>query len=383
MPFDFSDLGPTKSKFDFSDLGPKAEEQKPSVMNAISNISSSYQNSQLGAPQQILNDLNNYINRGASVGGQMLSTEMQRQGYDPTLSSMIGKVAEYTPLIASLGAPSGAESETLSDISTEATRRGLGFSKRFLKTSMARGMAAKAADVALEEGAVPLSGNPATAEQALKEVAARTGSKLNKMRSAMPADLADIYDSLDNVEQKLTQGSTGGAWDAIRSKIDNARQTLLGLTDRSKEITLQDVAEARKQIADSVSWLSDKASSDANTSIVKSLENKVENAFGDSKGIYKAIKRTYGGAALGIDALQNELATQEGNRFIGPYAALNAGMQVAAGNPGQAIAELGILEGLQRRGALSSARMTQIINKSPWMVPLAQSLGLIQRESHK
>ena len=344
------------------------------------------------SPQSTLARLPELASKGFEKAGQFATEELGRQQVNPNVSAAVGTAISMAPEMAMTGIdPTSKVRFPKSAVGF--ARRSLGFQKRHLMTPFARNQAAEAAKMALAENIIPLSGNPELMASRAESVAQKAGEKLGEMRkSAGPQKLDKVFDSLEALRNRLTKGRTGGEWDQINKRINNAQETILGLSDEGTA-TLTDLTEAKNRLSDTVNWLSDKASQGDTKKIANSIERGIEEILGSAgKDVtkYRSLKKTYGASKNALRALQNELAGQEGNMAASLPSQVVAAGQLATGSPLKAAATLGIVEALKRRGAGISAKLlTDAANPSfapgsPALAMLAlQRLARVRERSKK
>jgi hypothetical protein len=261
--------------------------------------------------------------------------------------------------------------------------RALGAQKRFRMTPFSRGKVAQASEVSLENKFFPALGSPEVAEQNATAFKNKIGGQIEGMRASVGNKpvLEAIQPAVDNLErlrEQMTKGSRGGKWDAIHKKIDAAQSTLLGLADRGDSVSLNDIAEARKTLADALPWdsMSKALEKKINGSIESGLEKVLSDSGGDV-GAYRALKRKYGGAKDALKYLSNEVARQGGNIFPDLPSMAAGGIAAASG---EGLAKSGIVatlwEAARHRGPAIAANALHGLSKSriPAINPLVFAL---------
>ena len=308
------------------------------------------------SPQSLLQMVPELANKAAGKAGEFVAEEFGRKGINPGVAAGAGTMVSMVPEVAMSLVPTGTATRATSP-ATGFARIALGFQKSFLKTPYARAEANRATKTALEEGVIPYSGNPTVMAERAGKLAKRTGAKLGELRESVglaPTD--DVLNSLEQLRKKLTKGRSGGIWDGINKRVDNAIDSVKALPS---EASLNEVAEVKKRIGDSVNWLSDLATQSDTKKIVSAIERGVEKIFtskgGDIKQL-KSLKNTYGAAKHMSKGLQNEIAGQEGNMLTSLPSNLAAAGALASGNPSQALQALGLWELAKRRGSGFTAR---------------------------
>jgi len=143
-----------------------------------------------------------------------------------------------------------------------------------------------------------------------------------------------------------------------------------------QKVLLKRVADAKKEIADSVNWFADNVSQqDAKalaSAIEKGLERTLEKAGGDIT-TYKALKSLYGATKTMMKGLNNELAGQGGNLPIS-LPALVAGS--GTGSVLQGVAQAGAFELAKRRGFGAGAKALYDAAKYKKAAPGAAALSV-------
>ena len=385
---DWEDVSEEDSDWeDVSSSGPTTKE--PGMLSKMAQGASTaldiYGRSQKYSPQDWMNRTDQAIRSGANKAGEFVAEEAGRAGFNPNVAAGMGTFMQMTPdLIESAVLPSNempGSKSLLRPISRPLARRSLGLTKRFLNTPFARGKAAQAADVALDQEIIPVMGSPKVAMGRAVDLQEKSGQALGSMREAAGRNPIDpVFDSLEAARQRATGGMKGGAWDTVHRKFDEAQETLLGLLNDGPEVALSKVEQAKKLLSNTVNWIADNVSQETAKQISGSIESGVESIM-RSKGIdmteYAAQKGLYGASKTMQKGLANELAAQAGNNAVSlPTMVAGAG-QLATGNPMGAAATLGIVEGLRRRGAGASARLIDAAGRIPGREP-GYAFGAVQ-----
>ena len=381
MPPDgFEDDGPPDGYAD--------ENEQPGLMERIANSGpvrgaaqalNIYGNSQLGSPQDLLGRADSLVRRGANKAGEFVAEEAGRSGVNPTVAAGMGTFMQMTPdIMETAVTPSSAiegPKNILRPISRPLAQRALGLTKRFLNTPFARGKAAQAADVALDQKIIPALGSPKVAMERAVDLQERSGQALGSIREAAGNNPIDpVFDSLEAARRRATGGLRGGAWDSVHRKFDEAQETLMALLNDGPDVALSKVEQAKKLLSNTVNWIADNVSQDTAKQISGAIENGVESIM-RSKGIdmtaYAAQKGLYGASKTMQKGLANEVAAQAGNNAVSlPTMVAGAG-QLATGNVSGAMATVGAVEALRRRGGSIRGRR----RRSSFSYPLATALA--------
>lgn len=355
----------------------------PSFMSQAKSAIDTYSNTQLGSPQDLLGRLDSGIRQGFGKLGQyaaenLVQPEMRRfgnqtynsGGMNPKLAAGIGTFISMAPDIVSLAGPEQSIEQPkplFRSVSGPMAARQMGLTKMFQKTPFARGKVAEAANVALENNIIPISGNPKIAMDRALDLQKQSGEALGAMRESVGATPIDsVFDSLESARQRATNGLRGGAWDAVHRKFDEAQETLLALLNNNGAVPIKDVERAKKLLGNTVNWVADNVSQESAKQISSAIESGVENIMrskGLDMGAYQAQKRLFGASKTMQKGLSNEIASQAGNNAISlPTMVAGAG-QLATGNVPGAVAALGVVEGLKRRGAGIGARGLEFLSR--------------------
>lgn len=222
-----------QEEFEFRARAERESAQKTPLWRSALNMMGSYSASPQYAtsPQGMLEKLSNLASRGANKAGEFVATQAAGRGMNPYAAAGIGTAMALTPdMIMSAATPVG-EPEQAPRPAVGMARRTLGFPKGMLKTPFARGKAANAAKVALEEGVIPGSGSADVAFSRANELKGSTGRQLGEIRESVgPQEIKPVFRQLDMLRRKLTEGGArGGAWDLVNEKINFAKRTLQGL----------------------------------------------------------------------------------------------------------------------------------------------------------
>lgn len=243
-----------------------------------------------------------------------------------------------------------------------AARRALGFSKRFLGTPFARREATQAAAVALEEGVIPKLGSP----QVMFDRASKLANEAEQVITGKLKNI-DFHQIAPEAELDITQfgrrqakGTDVGLFaDTVKPMVNKVKETILELYGRGA--TASEYNQAKNAVGQTINYFSDTAGSQAvKKKMVRSMADTVratvKKFLPDSYEEFLAAQRISNASLNMVKGLNNEVAGQMGNRLISPYAVLGAVGHAAAGNPGEALATLGLVEAGMRRSAGTSAR---------------------------
>lgn len=313
--------------------------------------------------------------QGANRIGEFAAEELGRRQIPAPISAGIGTALSMTPdllMMAAQPTPAANAPKRIPSLAIEAERRALGFKVPELKTEFARGQAAKAAKVALEKGVTSATGSPTVMFRKATDLAAKSGQQLGEIRESVgPQPLKPILSALDDYQAVRLKGATGGKWDSVIRKIEDAKETVKGLVPKGAEekVSLKRIAEAKKEIADSVNWMADNVSQRDAKGLAMAIEKGATQALAEAGGdvkTYKALKPIYSAAKTMLKGLNREIATQEGNRAIG-LPALVAG---ASGGPATALKITG-WELLNRRGAgVAASELMGLANAPKNLLPI-------------
>lgn len=348
------DSPPTEQELNeiFSNLGPaKQVAPPPSFMDQVSQVAKQAMAPQQFSPSSMLQQIPKLASQGAGKLGEVVSEDLAKRQVDPYTSAAVGTLISMGPDIALSGVnPLEGSPKTIPQMAIGAQRKALGFRIPELRLPFNRGQAARAAKVSLEQGVTSATGSPGELFSKATDLAAKSGQKLGAIRKSVGEQTAEpILKAIDDYKAVRLKGATGGKWDAIANKIEEAKDTVKGVLNKEGKASLSRIADAKKEIKDAISWTADKVSDrDAKAfaaAIEKGSEEILAKAGGDMK-TYKALKPIYGAAKSMLKGLNREVAAQEGNNLIS-LPSLVAG---AAGGPA-AVAKIGMFELAKRRGA--------------------------------
>lgn len=333
-----------------------------------------YGKSQFGSPQDLLLRADQMVRSGANKAGELTAETLARGGpttrpVNPNLAAAAGFGVSMVPDAVSTAAiPTSmiaGPKNILRPISRPLAQRSLGLTKRFLNTPFSRGKAAQAADAALDQKVISPLGNPKDSMGRAIDLQERSGQALGSMREAAGTNPIDpVFDSLEAARKRATGGMKGGAWDTVHRKFDEAQETLMGLLNDGPDVALAKVEQAKKLLSKTVNWVADNVSQETAKQISGAIESGVETIM-RSKGIdmtaYATQKGLYGASKTMQKGLANEVAAQAGNNAVSlPTMVAGAG-QLATGNVGGAMATVGLMEAMRRRGAGVGARLIETL----------------------
>lgn len=394
---DFKDLPPEQLSQVINGIqgGQSGKENTPSAMDR-------YNDSQLGSPAQLLQMIPDLASGIATKGSKIAEQKLNESGVNPTFSKIAAKVMQYSPDIM-MGAvdPLAGAPKFIPKLAISEQRRALGLALPELKTAFGRGKSAEAARTLIEQGVTSKAGNPQTLFDKASELGNKVGQGIGDIRDSVgPQSIEPVLDSLEQFKADRTGGATGGKWNDIISKIDEAKETIKGLVrkgtieaqpEKSIEsglvnqngnpilktipavqgyvppISLGRIADAKKELGNIVNWFAQNVSQEdakgISNAIEKSMEGIIQNAGGDI-GTYKKLKPIYGAVKTAKQGLNREIGKQQGNMAV----SLPALVLGASGDP-SAIAKVGAFEIARRRGA--GAAVPAIVNSPKLLAPLA------------
>lgn len=213
----------------------------PSMLQQARPALQQFDKSQIGSPQQMLGMIPEMLSRLAGRAGQGMAENLGAKGVNPYVSAALGTAAAMGPDVAMAAAnPPSEVPNSIPEAAIPMQRRAYGFQKSLLKTPFARGKAAMAARTGLEQGVTSATGNPEAMMNKANDLAAKTGQQLGSIRSSVgPQPMDHFVDALDNYKAARLRGASGGKWDAIASKIDEAKKTILGILGKSQETPIR------------------------------------------------------------------------------------------------------------------------------------------------
>jgi len=327
--------------------------QPPSFMESLGQVTQQAMAPHQFSPSSMLQQIPQLASRASGKVGELVSEDLARQKVNPNVAAGIGTLISMGPDLALAGAnPMQGAAKTIPQMAIKAQRRALGIRMPELMLPFKRGQAAQAAKVALEQGVTSATGSPAVLFKKASDLAAKTGQKIGSIRESVgEQSVQPVLKAIDDYKAIRLKGATGGKWDVIAGKIEEVKETVKGVINpKTGNASLKRIADAKKEIKDSVNWAADNVSQrDAKalaSAIEKGSEAVLAQAGGDMK-TYKAIKPIYSAAKFMIKGLNREVAAQEGNMAISLPSLVAGGI---TGGPA-GIAKVGAFELAKRRGA--------------------------------
>ncbi len=311
--------------------------------------------------------------------GEVTAEEMGKQGYDPRIAAGLGTIISMSPdVMTSMGPSSPIKASRLNpDIGIEARHlatRALGFTKRLLKTQSARGQAAKAAQVALEEGVIPAMGSPEVMYERAQDLASKSGKEIGEALKKSSGNLTEVFDGLETLRKDLTMGGLkDGLYESTNNRIDMVQKTIVELVDRGENASGKVLTELKNKLANKLNYFTDLESQVENKAIVRNIANKVRK-FVEAASSPEEFKqfldnqRKFSAAETMKIGLDNELS-KAGNKPLSLMSIAPAAAQIGMGRPIEAAATIGLLEGVNRRGAGIGANALNVLNKTGEKIP--------------
>lgn len=342
-----------------------------------------------GNPIDLTQRIYSGVERTFNRGGELTAEKLGEAGVDPRIAAGAGTAISMAPEIATtIAAPISPKGAT-PEIAVDAARRALGFQKRMLKTPMAERSAQEAGKVALEKGIIPFFGDPKTMLKRAQDLEASSGSAIGDFLQSQgskfdPNSMIVEFEALKKAMVPPAANSIPGQsyYKDIIRQINKAINTVKAHGD--EPITFEQANEIKGIFQQAVNYNSDAGTQKLGRNIagtaretVDSELGKVSAASGREKDFQKfqQDKKEYGAASRMQEAIQNKIAGEEGNMLFSLPSTIVAAGQIAAGNPLQAAASLGLAEFTKRRGSAGLANVIKSLSQSSRFYP-AGSLGL-------
>lgn len=372
MPFEYIDDPKKSPKFEYLDELPKKE---AGFLDSMSALAGKAKMPGIDVLTKGYADTQALANKLGEVGAE----EMARQGYDPRIAAGVGTIVSMSPdILTSMGPSSQIKASKLNpDIGVEARHlasRALGFTKRFLTNPFARGQAAKAAQVALEEGVIPAMGSPEVMYERAQALASKSGKEIGEALKKSSGNLTEVFDGLETLRNDLTMGGLKkGLYESTNNRINMVQETIVELVDRGENASGKVLTELKNKLASKLNYFTDLESQVENKAIVRNIANKVRK-FVEAASSPEEFKnfldnqRKFSAAETMKIGLNNELS-KAGNKPLSLMSIAPAAAQIGMGRPLEAAATIGLLEGLNRRGAGIGANALNILNKTGEAIP--------------
>jgi len=356
-PFQVVEKSP-KKEFGLSDVIDYAKERSGYNMSPVGLLEKGYE----------------YAQKGANKLGEFTAEGMGELGYDPRIAGVIGTTVAMTPdILTSMGPASPMGGSRLNpDIGKSAiglSQRALGFTKRLLKTPNARRQAQTAAKVALEEGIIPALGSPEVMLSRAEKLANTSGKAIGESLKKTTGNLSEVFDDLESLRTELTEGGLKeGLYKSTNDRINSIQETVVELVDRGEDVSGSTLTKLKNKLASKLNYFSDLESQVENKAIVRRVANKIRDfvkaaSTPEEYAEFLENQRKYSSAEIMKVGLDNEISAQNGNKAASLLSVIPAAAQLGVGRPAQAAATLGIIEGVQRRGAGTGANLLNVIDK--------------------
>ena len=246
--------------------------------------------------------------------------------------------------------------------------KALGATKRFLNTEKKMKLAEEVGRTMAEQGVITKTSSPETMLAGVNDIEQKSGKFISDFLDNQSAkfDAKRITTALEELRPKNDSGKilSGGHWDVINSRIDNAIQTVKGHAVKGKKLvmgpdkalsmkdteTLGDISfkeanQIKSMFQDDTNWFGRTAKDVADKMIAgvarREIDSQLDNvalAGGELKADFIKNKKLYGHAQTAKDYLMNRISSDIGNKKIGltDWIALTSGL--ASGNPIGALA---------------------------------------------
>lgn len=342
-----------------------------------------------GNPIDVAQRIYGGVEKVFGSAGEATAEKLGESGVDPRIAAGAGTIISMTPEIAStIASPTFPKSAT-PEIAVDAARRALGFQKRMLKTPIAERSAQEAGKVALEKGVIPFFGDPKTMLKRAQGLEDSSGSAIGDFLRSQgtkfdPKSMIGEFEALKtSMVPPAAKDVPGQSYykDIIR-QINKAINTVKAHGE--DPITFEQANEIKGIFQQAVNYNSDAGTQKLGRNIagtaretIDSELGKVSAASGKESEFKKFLddKKVYGASARMKEAIQNKIAGEEGNMLFSLPSTIVAAGQLAAGNPIQAAASLGLAEFAKRRGSAGLANIVNSLSQASRYYP-AGSLGL-------
>lgn len=323
------------------------------------------------------------------------------------MAQQAGETGKVSPVPLAASAGSKIVSSGAKGAYQDLGRRSLGYTKRFLKNEPMVNQANTTVETLLKEKKFP-TGNPEdmvvqlsdTLESSGKAIGARLKKLGQEGNFTTVEELTAPLEGLRPRDRLTGRPLTGGQWDEINRKIDNAVDTIRGgrnpeykskpgtnayalermgnppqisLSWEDANVTKGKLQELANYNSNKNATLLDKAIAGVfRETLDKSLE-RVSSAAGDLGGHVEFLKqkKIYGAASNAMDPVFNRLSSELGNKGISLTDWILGSGQIAAGNPLMALATVGAKKIIENKLPSIGTRAAYSINK---LGPLTPSL---------
>lgn len=373
---EWEDITPQNDS-DWEDVTPQSQVQKPGIIQQTMD-----RTGMSTSPMGLLGQVPELLSKGASKLGERVSTEFAQHGIkplfaresipvSPEVAAGIGTAVSMTPdIVMAAGSPIDA-SKTAVKAAIPAARRALGFQKSFLKTPFARGQATKAAETALEQDIIPLSGSPETMFQRASNLKVKSGRPIGEAldrRMIGRGNVQKAFDDLESLRPQIAQGMEGGLFEGANNAISKVQENIVELLNKPNA-RISDLNKIKSRLGQSLNYLGDLASQSDNKAIQTALANSIRDMV---KGVlpeeefvkYLNNQKLYGASQLMLKGLNNEMAGQMGNKALSIPSTVMGASRLAAGDIPGALTATGVTEGLMRRGMGATAKTIQSAGKA-------------------
>lgn len=234
------------------------------------------------------------------------------------------------------------------------SRQMLGYTGVLMKNKLARAQANLAAETALQADLIPAGASTETVFRRVGDLQKRAGNAIERLYSKAGEvgtfGIDTVFDGLEALKKNIVKGRTGSVWESVTKKIEDAQNNMIGLISSEEPVTLNSIKELKTRLKDSVNFMSDIATQKDDKAILRTITKAMDNTFqavGGDLDALKVAKKLYQAASSGITGLNRRLM-QGGNMPVSlPAIMAGAGADSAA----QKIIEIGLTEGIKRRGA--------------------------------
>lgn len=291
-------------------------------------------------------------------------------------SKVIGKVADYAD-----------------DVATNAARRSLGFTKRFLNKPGNLNKANEASRAMLDEGVIqnpilhPFSSGTESMLGRTEKLMDTAGQKMGMTRQMLDTNGIPGPHAKESADIILN-----GLNPRFKDEVRVGEEIVEDIMALGKErLSYEDAFTVLKKLDEKAKYSPMGGPTDqlkanmyrkAYGMFRKELDQAVERGAvmmgdlkGDMSGNYGNAKKLFGKASNAKKALTNKLSSEAGNNRIGLREAIVVGGELASGNPVGAVAAAGAMEGAKRFGNAGLANTANAAAKVLRKVPTSLTLN--------
>jgi len=336
--------------------------------------------------------LNEMVNKGANLAGEMTTEKLGGMGVNPYVSAAAGTAVSMAPdIMQATMMPAGelAAPKIGQNLAQEAGMKSVGFTKRFLNTPGKLENAKNTAQTLLDQGAITPFASTKNMAERISGIAEKSGSRIGEiLKTADPQgrffDTKKAVSSLEELRPVGESGEvlTGGHYSKLNKQIDDAIDTIKA--HGGGKISLDSANKIKGILQSGVAWEGRGSQNLMDRLIAGKFRESVDSQLNDATALldknalpgpgssnalplsqeFQIQKKLYAASQRAEDPIYNRISSELGNKKIGLTDWIALAPHLATGDPATALATLIGKNALERFGPQTTAYLANKVAKA-------------------